>query len=571
MAGLGCEDTFIWGDVLKAEKVELKCDAAYPAVLLIDPDTWQIIEANSYVTDLLGSKGDSIKQLAIGDLIPMEDCQRMKDWQVQPGTGPLDSYSLTTHISTLDGTLLCVEISLTSVLYLSGDRMIIAVVKDTSSRQAAEEQLRSSEEKWRALALNSPDHIYLLDLDLKFKYLNYAGQDVPMEQIIGQSVMIFIPPEAQADASICFENTIATGEASSYSSKFTANGETRYYESKVAAVRDKNETTALVVNSRDITHRMETEAQLRLVATAMEHAAEGMMIMDASKCIVSLNRAFAVITQFEEEEVLGRSTFFLRSKHHSEAFYAQLWKTVDKEGIWQGEIWSRRKNGDIYPCWASLSIVRAPKGEVLNYVVVFSDISVIKQSQERIHFLAYHDALTELPNRSLFSNCLSDAIKRADKLQTRVAVFFVDLDRFKLINDTLGHSVGDAVIVQAAQRLKEVVGEEGTVARLAGDEFIVAMEGVINSDDIRLLAEKLINAFQAPFIINQHELHVTISMGASIYPDDATESEDLLKNSDMAMYLSKETGRNSFHFYTPELRLQTNERMALQTDLRKEK
>jgi len=307
---------------------------------------------------------------------------------------------------------------------------------------------------------------------------------------------------------------------------------------------------------------------LGLAAAVFENTSEGVLITDADARIVAVNKAFEDITGLKEEEVLGKNPRLVKSKRHDAEFYEQLWAQLLAEGMWRGEIWNRRKNGEVFPAWQSIRAIHDEADKVSHYVSVFSDITSIKQSQEKLDHLAYHDPLTGLPNRLLFEDRLEQALKHAKRENHQVALLFLDLDRFKNINDSLGHPVGDALLVKISERLVDLVRQEDTVARLGGDEFMVILERVEKPEDGAMLAQKILDTFHASILADEHELLVTISIGISQYPNDGDNVSTLVRNADAALYRAKEEGRNCFQFYTSELTTNVVERLKLETDLR---
>lgn len=320
--------------------------------------------------------------------------------------------------------------------------------------------------------------------------------------------------------------------------------------------------------ARDITERQLMQEKLQQAATVFESTAEGVLITDTRQNISAVNRAFSEITGYSEAEALGETPRLLASGLHDSAFYAAMWHQLTAYGHWQGEISNRRKNGELYPSWLTISAVRNGD-QVTHFVAVFADISSLKLAQARLDYQAHHDPLTGLPNRTLFENRLQAALNGQQETGKQGAVLFLDLDRFKHINDSLGHPVGDLLLKDIALRLKEQLRDIDTVARLGGDEFIILLPGLQHPSDAEHLANKLLACFTPPFQAGEHEFFISASIGTSLYPQDGTDVATLVKNADAAMYRSKAKGRNRVESYTRDLTAQAKERVALEQELRR--
>ncbi len=318
----------------------------------------------------------------------------------------------------------------------------------------------------------------------------------------------------------------------------------------------------------DISARKATDEKLRHAAAVFTNAREGVVITDTSPRIIAVNRAFCDITGYEEHEVLGCNPSIVSSGRQSKEFYRDMWAALLDEGHWQGEVWNRRRSGEVFPQWHSISAVRDDKGKLTNYVAVFSDISQLKESEAQLERLAHYDPLTGLPNRLLVQSHLNGAIERARRLHCKVAVLFLDLDGFKRVNDSLGHSVGDELLVLIARRLRQRIRAEDMFARLGGDEFLLVLESIHHPEEAATVAQDLINLLQQPFRAGSgHELFVGASIGISLFPDDGQEMAELIRCADVAMYQAKENGRNSYHFHTKELTRAAENRQALESRL----
>jgi diguanylate cyclase (GGDEF)-like protein/PAS domain S-box-containing protein len=322
---------------------------------------------------------------------------------------------------------------------------------------------------------------------------------------------------------------------------------------------------------RGIRHLVEeqrqTEATLRQSAAVFEYASEGVVIADIDTKIIAVNQAFIKITGYSEKEVLGKNPSILKSGEHDREFYKAMWTSILQSGEWRGEISGRRKNGEIFPKWQTISTVRDHAGRPTHYVSVFSDISHIKESEERLHHLAHHDSLTGLPNRLLLNARLDHSIQLAHRKGTNVAVLFLDLDDFKKVNDSLGHPVGDHLLQLVAKRLLVSARKEDTVARLGGDELAIVLGSMGGARYAATVAQAILDRLSEPFELEEQDVFVSASIGISIYPHDGRDATALLKNADAAMYMAKNKGRNSYHFYSKELTMRARKHLSLETDL----
>ena len=322
-----------------------------------------------------------------------------------------------------------------------------------------------------------------------------------------------------------------------------------------------------VVLFRDITQEYETKKRQQRSDVAFSTLAEGVMVTDAKGRIEAVNRAFSEITGYAEDEVLGKNPSLLKSGQHDKAFYDALWDQLILEGRWEGEIWNRRKNGQIYPEFLRIASVMGEHGNITEYVATFSDATEKRQHERQLHKLAYTDPLTSLHNRAAFIEMFGHALAHAERRHSRCALLYLDLDRFKKINDTLGHEVGDKVLTETAQRLNQAVRNDDEVARLGGDEFIVLLEDIRQDDAPARVARKIVSLLGQPINLDPHVLHVTASVGIAIYPEDGRDSTTLLKNADAAMYMAKREGRNGFHYFTQAMAEKEESRFKLEIDL----
>ena len=319
---------------------------------------------------------------------------------------------------------------------------------------------------------------------------------------------------------------------------------------------------------QDITEQRNNEHRLRQSATVFENTAEGVFITDTHGNILDTNPAFSNITGYTREDVLGKNPRMWQSGRHDANFFRDMWRDIKESGQWHGEIWNRRKDGSVFPEWLNISAVREDDGSISNYVAVFTDITILKRSQEKLEHLAHYDALTDLPNRLLLAARLDHAIAQANRSNSKLALIFIDLDRFKNINDSFGHPAGDQLLKEVAHRLTRCMRSDDTIARIGGDEFVLLLEAINRPDKITVVAEKVQQAFTDPLEINGQSIHVTASMGICSYPQDGTDAETLLRNADAAMYRAKEDGRGVYRFYTEELTTNAVERVLLENQMR---
>jgi diguanylate cyclase (GGDEF)-like protein/PAS domain S-box-containing protein len=333
------------------------------------------------------------------------------------------------------------------------------------------------------------------------------------------------------------------------------------------ADQEPDSTLAVV---RDITKRKQVEEDLVFASKVFEHSIEGIVVTDCNGTILQVNPAFTAITGYSQEEAIGKNPRLLKSHKHPKSFYQSMWGQLAAEGQWAGEIWNRRKTGEVYPEWLTINAVRDPQGRITNYVSIFHDITELKRQQQALEHQAQHDALTGLPNRVLFHDRLEMALKRMKRRGRKVALLSLDLDNFKNINDGFGHLTGDNLLVELAERLMAQLRTGDTLARQGGDEFLILLPDMEDIDDVSVIAQRLLTCLQQqPFRHRDIEYCVTASIGVTIAPNDGTQAATLIKNADMAMYRAKKLGRDNFQYFTPELDAQAHRRISLESQLRK--
>ncbi len=336
------------------------------------------------------------------------------------------------------------------------------------------------------------------------------------------------------------------------------------FTGNISTINDEIRTHCIF---KDITQEKKIEKKLKLSDIVFENTTEGIIITNERSEIISVNNAFTNITGYSFTEIEYKNPKILKSGKHDKEFYINLWNELNKTGSWKGEIWNRKKNGEIYPEWLNLSVVKDSNGKVLNYVALFSDITKIKDSNAKIDYLAHNDPLTNLPNRLLLKARLNKSIEKCNDLKQRLAVFFVDIDNFKIINDTYGHSIGDKIINLVAQRLQKNIRKNDTISRIGGDEFIIVIEDILEEKNIRKIASKIILDFNEPIQLEEYLFDTTISMGISIFPNNGLTVEDLIKQADTAMYIAKNSGRNQYQFYKEEMTSEIFEKIVMKQEI----
>ncbi len=451
---------------------------------------------------------------------------------------------------------------------------LVVLGRDVTERHRAELALQYSAQEWSYAMDFFEDAVYLLDLEDRVLRANrafYRMFGLAQEQVIGHDIALLLHPHGERDeCPVCRARRLREDSYVTMDVDDPGNPVGRPIEVSIRIIRDEQEQPiGMLVGVKDLTRVRQTEEQLRLAASVFEGSQEGIMIMGADHRIIDVNQAFSTVTGYDASATAGH---LLRDFLTAEQFDAQacdlLWERVDTDGSWQGEVWYRRRDGEVFPAWQNLSAVKNAQGEPIRYIGVFTDISEKKASEERIHHLAHYDLLTNLPNRVLLQDRLQNALERMRRGGSRLGVLFLDLDRFKNVNDSLGHPVGDRLLQVVAHRLNTVVRDQDTVARLGGDEFLLILEELNDPQHAGVVARKVLEVLSEPVRVEQHDIYIGASIGISVFPGDGSDAEALIKNADTAMYQAKELGRNNYQFYTPELTRLSLERFELERGLR---
>lgn len=458
------------------------------------------------------------------------------------------------------------------LVWLLGSARIRAV---TLAREMTQE-LREAQTDLECTLNAMPDILFELDLEGRYYHLHTSQESLlatSPDQILGMKISDVLPAEAAATCLASLQEANETGFSSGKQIEIPVGQELHWFELSVARKDDgATQNPRFVMISRDITDRKFASNQLRIAAIAFE-AQEGMIVTDANNIILRVNQSFTAITGYTAEEVIGQTPSMLNSGHQDQHFYASMWDSINHNGSWSGEVWNKRKNGEIYPEHLTISAVKDTNGVVTNYVATMTDITENKAALDEINMLAFYDPLTHLPNRRLLIDRLNQALASNARSNQQGALLFLDLDHFKTLNDTLGHDVGDMLLQQVAERLVSCIRDGDTVARLGGDEFVVLIENLgeealAAAARVETIADKILLSLSQAYQLGVHQCRSTISIGATLFDEHHLGIDDLLKQADIAMYEAKSAGRNTLRFFDPQMQKAIATRVDLEQQLR---
>ncbi len=436
---------------------------------------------------------------------------------------------------------------------------VLGVFQDITERKRAVEVLAEHEREYHTLADNVPDNVVRFDADARALYVNPALEKLlgrTAAELCGLTPREMVPGEAFAAFEQAIRQVAGGGENRILDQIIPgADGTLRPHSVRIVAETDAaGRTVSVLTIGRDISEHKRIEEELRLGASVFQNTQEGIIVTDAAAIILSVNPAFSEITGYAPEEALCRKTSLLRSAHHPAEFYLDMWETLLRAGRWQGEVWNRRKSGEIYPQWMTISAVPGDDGKPVRYVSVFHDITEMRRKDEHIRYLAFHDVLTGLPNRALFQERLEHAIERSRREGSRLSVTFLDLDGFKRVNDSHGHDVGDLLLQGIAERIRARLRRGvDTVARLGGDEFVVLMEDLKGAEQCACLAGEIIADIARPLELRGQPMQVGASMGIAFFPEDGGNVLELMQRADIAMYAAKLAGKGTYRVFHADM------------------
>lgn len=425
--------------------------------------------------------------------------------------------------------------------------------KDTTPLSQLDEK-RHYIEKYLDLIFNNIETpIFVKDEECRLLLVNDAFCRIfglPRNEIIGKTLAEKVPPSERKHFLSVDRQVLKEGKEILSEQALTTSGlPTKTILTRKSRFEDPKGNYFLIGVIHDITESKQTEEKLKLAASVFTHTREGITITDANGAIIEVNDTFSLITGYTRDEVLGKNPRLLHSGRQSPEFYVEMWKSLLEKGHWKGEIWNRHKSGEVYAELLSINAVKNAAGLVQNYVGLFSDITQQKDHQRQLEYIAYHDVLTNLPNRALLADRLSQAMKQCQRRHRSLAVAYLDLDGFKSVNDTHGHNMGDELLIAVSQRMKEALREGDTLARIGGDEFIALIADLEKIEDSESVLERLLKATADPVTLGDAVVQVSASIGVTFYPQDGVDADQLMRHADEAMYVAKQAGKNHYHLF----------------------
>lgn len=536
-------------------------------VLVIDR-SGRIVDCNPAFHERLGYEKLELIGMSISDLDTPQFAARVPERIAQLLRHGETTFE--TAYNRKDGSVMMAELNVRSI-EADGKVLFMGIVRDTTQRHHLEESLKEGLEVYRA-AINTPAlGFWAVDMQGRFLEVNDAYVKLSgysHDELLGMGITDIEAEENPEETAAHIERVMQVGCDRFRSKHVRKDGSV--WPVEIVTTFSRVQGGRFFVFIEDITERVVQENRLELASRVYETMEQAVVVTDSENRIVSINPAVTRITGYNLNEVLGRDPSMFASGRHDEAFYATMWDSLNTTGQWEGEIWDRRKDGTVYAKWLTINVIHDRHGRLQQYVSVFSDITERKKTEELIWKQANYDSLTQLPNRYLLNEHLEQEIRKAQRSGWPLAVLFIDLDRFKEVNDSLGHTKGDTLLVQAARRISGCVRDTDTIARLGGDEFTVVLPDFAGRGNLERIVQGLIHDLSEPYNLGDGDMaYVTASIGITLYPDDAGDPQDLLKHSDQAMYVAKAEGRNRFSYFTRSMQDEAQEKLKLSNDLRR--
>ncbi|WP_340120805.1 PAS domain S-box protein [Methylobacter svalbardensis] len=528
-------------------------EQAPSAIELIDPETLRFVEVNPAACRTLGYTHEEYLRLRLVDT--QADLNEEELVAAVRQVGKSGGMSFENRHCCKNGDILDVEIS-TRMLDISGKHLLVGLWRDITEHKRAQEEIKLKNTILQTQQEVSPDAILVVDENAQI--VSYNQQFIDLWRLSPQLV------SEQLDAPVLQTVVDQVAEPDVFLARVQYLYEHRDDKSReeiqlkdgriidrysAAATGADGQYYGRVWYFRNITERKRAEEDLRIIAGVFDNSQEGIVITDANNVFLNVNPAFTQITGYAREEVIGKNPKMLSSGRQDKTFYAAMWETLKQKRAWRGEIWNRRKSGEIFAELLSIAAICDDEGRVRRYVGVFSDISYLKTHEAELSQVAYYDALTGIPNRRLLADCMVQAIARAQRSCRMLFVCYLDLDGFKQVNDRYGHEAGDQLLVEVTRRLQEVLRAGDTVARLGGDEFVVLFNDLAGERECRQILDRILEIIALPIVIGSHQVAVSASIGVSFHTSANEDGDTLLRQADQAMYVVKQTGKSRYHLY----------------------
>lgn len=536
------------------DDLRLVLNEASDAIWIADEEG-RYLFANPMACALTGHSLEELKKMHIPDLLPEDQLEKLRQHILDMRTQKFSRQ--TWELKRKDGGIVVVELSVDKL----ADGRQVAFGRDLTDVIKAEEALRLREQQLERV-IDGSDQGYWdwnlanhsLQVSARWEgMLGYAPGEMKIAELGWES---YVHPDDLEIAKAAIRRHIR-GETSGYEVEIrykTKTGNWLWVQSrgKVVARDKKGHPLMMSGTHTDVTERKNAEIAQRLAANVFDNSYEGIMVVSPDNIVVRVNPAFTRITGYSEAEILGKSPKLLSSGRQDQSFYRSMWQSVMQDDYWRGEIWNRRKDGEIYAELLSISVLRDKQGEIQNYIGVFSDISQYKAHEAELDRIAHYDTLTGTPNRRLLSDRIEQALNRSHRTEKSMAICFLDLDGFKEVNDLYGHSVGDQLLIWVSRNIHAVLRDMDTLARLGGDEFVILLPEIATTQECSLVLERVLEAVSMPLILNEIRVNVTASIGVSLYPQDDSDGDTLLRHADQAMYLAKQNGKNRYQLFDPD-------------------
>lgn len=534
-----------------------------------------ILDINPYMEAFIGYTKEEVVGLNYYEtIVYKEDLESAKQLRKEMVRKYTPDSAVARRYVRKDGSLVWALLLANVVYDENGEiKYLMSFLQDYTKHHETQEDLISQKHILDTIFDTVEDYIFFKDENFRYVSCNHSMLKflgLELKDIVGKSDHDIFS-KSKADAFLEHDK-----EAMESKEKFTVQQSILHDDNEIISETilkprfdKKGNFLGIVGAVHDITNRLKYEERQRFTQNLFENIDEGIMVTNSENLITSINPAFTDITGYMEYEVIGKNPSFLSSKKHDILFYEKMWNEINVKGKWRGEIHNRKKDGQIYPQLLTVSTIKDERNSIVNYVGIFSDISDFKKHQAKLEHMAHHDFLTKLPNRISFEITLGDTIKRAYRHGFKVGVLFFDIDNFKEINDTYGHSIGDKVLIQVSNRIKKLLREGDVVGRIGGDEFVIMVVDIHSKSDLEEIIRKIFHIFKSPFIVEDKIFNISSSLGASIYPQDGEDKETLVKNADAAMYQAKKLGKNNYKFYTSDLTNTLFQKIEMMTDIRR--